>query len=105
MKTKNGKKVYVKLKVSEISCGIVYFNLWAAFFSKMITFKVKFVYVGFSIAICNFFLKEKSRRCSNNQRPTAAEIVQLADWPAPLSIISRHLRSTSHKRTAAAQLP
>lgn len=59
MKTKNGKKVYVKLKVSEISCGIVYFNLWAAFFSKMITFKVKFVYVGFLLQFATFSWRKK----------------------------------------------
>lgn len=54
MKTKNGKNIYVMSKVPEISCGIVYFKLQIVLFSKMTTFKVKSVYVGFSLAICNF---------------------------------------------------
>lgn len=55
-------------KVPEISCGIVYFKLPVVLFSKMTTFKVKSIYVGFSLAICNFVQKKKkiSRRCSNN---------------------------------------
>lgn len=96
-----------------MSCATLYFNPRIAFFSKMTTFKEKSVYVVFSIAIWNFFNEEgikkrrkKSRRCSNSHksqqrlRGSCSLIGRRRCQSSPVSSAS-----TSHRRTAAAQLP